>query len=116
MIRRPPRSTLFPYTTLFRSRGQPLADAVDLPDRDRAIGLHALADQGRVRPHEISGKMIDPGAGRGHPVSPSFMPYTQAYNGRQDQHRRPDHARPDARGQIHTLGWWCTDLGPDARA
>src|SRR5207253_9424968 len=25
MIRRPPRSTLFPYTTLFRSRGQPFA-------------------------------------------------------------------------------------------
>src|SRR5689334_24527026 len=25
MIRRPPRSTLFPYTTLFRSRRQPLA-------------------------------------------------------------------------------------------
>src|SRR2546425_7568105 len=24
MIRRPPRSTLFPYTTLFRSRGEPL--------------------------------------------------------------------------------------------
>src|SRR3712207_9466485 len=28
MIRRPPRSTLFPYTTLFRSR---IAAAVDLP-------------------------------------------------------------------------------------
>src|SRR2546422_11607087 len=28
MIRRPPRSTLFPYTTLFRSRG-----LQDLPDR-----------------------------------------------------------------------------------
>src|SRR3712207_7816311 len=29
MIRRPPRSTLFPYTTLFRSTGlvQPIADA-----------------------------------------------------------------------------------------
>src|SRR2546422_2109155 len=25
MIRRPPRSTLFPYTTLFRSKGQALA-------------------------------------------------------------------------------------------
>src|SRR3989442_10593611 len=25
MIRRPPRSTLFPYTTLFRSRAYPLA-------------------------------------------------------------------------------------------
>src|SRR2546430_12217324 len=32
MIRRPPRSTLFPYTTLFRSLGQ------DLPCR------HAIAD------------------------------------------------------------------------
>src|SRR2546427_6732495 len=27
MIRRPPRSTLFPYTTLFRSRGIPRPDA-----------------------------------------------------------------------------------------
>src|SRR2546427_1021641 len=27
MIRRPPRSTLFPYTTLFRSRARPLAAA-----------------------------------------------------------------------------------------
>src|SRR2546430_11991837 len=27
MIRRPPRSTLFPYTTLFRSRNEQLADA-----------------------------------------------------------------------------------------
>src|SRR3712207_9508901 len=27
MIRRPPRSTLFPYTTLFRSRGVLIADA-----------------------------------------------------------------------------------------
>src|SRR2546428_5201225 len=25
MIRRPPRSTLFPYTTLFRSTGEPVA-------------------------------------------------------------------------------------------
>src|SRR2546430_13281376 len=28
MIRRPPRSTLFPYTTLFRSGGKTLDDAV----------------------------------------------------------------------------------------
>src|SRR2546427_4834189 len=28
MIRRPPRSTLFPYTTLFRSRGRQRAGAV----------------------------------------------------------------------------------------
>src|SRR3712207_8504168 len=33
MIRRPPRSTLFPYTTLFRSsyRDRPLVLALDLP-------------------------------------------------------------------------------------
>src|SRR5438128_9436625 len=33
MIRRPPRSTLFPYTTLFRSRGRPRRRerAADLP-------------------------------------------------------------------------------------
>src|SRR3712207_7648308 len=30
MIRRPPRSTLFPYTTLFRSPGVEYADAVPL--------------------------------------------------------------------------------------
>src|SRR5256885_10996890 len=37
MIRRPPRSTLFPYTTLFRS----------VDDEDRSVGLvdgHVLAD------------------------------------------------------------------------
>src|SRR6266403_5491417 len=36
MIRRPPRSTLFPYTTLFRSRREPAADA------DRAGGIDLL--------------------------------------------------------------------------
>src|SRR2546429_6040023 len=29
MIRRPPRSTLFPYTTLFRSKGTPITAIVD---------------------------------------------------------------------------------------
>src|SRR3712207_8974885 len=31
MIRRPPRSTLFPYTTLFRSPPQPAAQRVEQP-------------------------------------------------------------------------------------
>src|SRR5688572_32626005 len=31
MIRRPPRSTLFPYTTLFRSPGPPVAWRVGAP-------------------------------------------------------------------------------------
>src|SRR2546426_2643678 len=37
MIRRPPRSTLFPYTTLFRScRGQPLAAGTHVAAQRRA--------------------------------------------------------------------------------
>src|SRR2546422_3762677 len=36
MIRRPPRSTLFPYTTLFRSQFRsPLRMQCDTPSRDR---------------------------------------------------------------------------------
>src|SRR2546427_4420826 len=67
MIRRPPRSTLFPYTTLFRSRGHHLHESHVLvgergaipegtqenrPDRHTAPrdrhhrdGLHAAADE-----------------------------------------------------------------------
>src|SRR2546426_9247849 len=45
MIRRPPRSTLFPYTTLFRSI-HPDAPIVEAPGRAvDAIGVAALADQ-----------------------------------------------------------------------
>src|SRR2546426_8108466 len=51
MIRRPPRSTLFPYTTLFRSRGdrrlQPAAAAVR---RERSIpGVRAARRVREVR-------------------------------------------------------------------
>src|SRR2546421_2745918 len=35
MIRRPPRSTLFPYTTLFRSREAPLVLVDRVPQRSR---------------------------------------------------------------------------------
>src|SRR5258708_22441323 len=55
MIRRPPRSTLFPYTTLFRSRLHPQAEAapefidgldvLDAGDRTRRVMvLQSLAD------------------------------------------------------------------------
>src|SRR3712207_8780358 len=47
MIRRPPRSTLFPYTTLFRSRDaeQVLLRALDaLLDRERDLVGLAVAD------------------------------------------------------------------------
>src|SRR3712207_7808221 len=57
MIRRPPRSTLFPYTTLFRSLGQPgvpvlgeQAVAVRLADdAEREQDPQHVADHARVR-------------------------------------------------------------------
>src|SRR5256886_6357592 len=42
MIRRPPRSTLFPYTTLFRSQAG-LSVAFDLPTQMGMDSDHALA-------------------------------------------------------------------------
>src|SRR3712207_9045766 len=46
MIRRPPRSTLFPYTTLFRS---PVGDEADVPLGLLAIeALHAAQLEGEV--------------------------------------------------------------------
>src|SRR3712207_7108400 len=48
MIRRPPRSTLFPYTTLFRSHraGPALGEGPRLPKRE--VVLAALAGKGEA--------------------------------------------------------------------
>src|SRR5688572_31875084 len=57
MIRRPPRSTLFPYTTLFRSasfdlsrRERRIDDAADFLDRDEV--LHSRFPRGQVHRSE----------------------------------------------------------------
>src|SRR3712207_9506379 len=39
MIRRPPRSTLFPYTTLFRSISEPIERQTRIPLYQRALGF-----------------------------------------------------------------------------
>src|SRR2546427_884212 len=53
MIRRPPRSTLFPYTTLFRSREQPGHELAHL------VGLEVLAcfDGGAARSEEHTSEL-----------------------------------------------------------
>src|SRR3712207_7798731 len=56
MIRRPPRSTLFPYTTLFRSRGAPDAHAPDRRGGHRRLPL-------RHRQHEQA-VLLEPGGER----------------------------------------------------
>src|SRR2546422_2129254 len=54
MIRRPPRSTLFPYTTLFRS-GRPPNDFGRLPERKLAARIHRRTppSAARHRPHYL---------------------------------------------------------------
>src|SRR3712207_8357650 len=54
MIRRPPKSTLFPYTTLFRSRQGGLAQpvALDLPGNGRRRLLYGA--YGALQKQEIS--------------------------------------------------------------
>src|SRR3712207_7827652 len=49
MIRRPPRSTLFPYTTLFRSNGHPYSYV----DVERDSGVQNLLDAFNTTPSEI---------------------------------------------------------------
>src|SRR3712207_7010263 len=80
MIRRPPRSTLFPYTTLFRSRGSRARllayleglddvlelDVVERPETDTA--LVAVADLGHVvleATQRLDGEVV----GDDHPVA-----------------------------------------------
>src|SRR3712207_8183311 len=73
MIRRPPRSTLFPYTTLFRSQvggaaherhgERPLVDVVGLVGRGEHLGLVDVVDADglqHLRLDEV------PDAGLGH--------------------------------------------------
>src|SRR3712207_7232693 len=75
MIRRPPRSTLFPYTTLFRSGVQHrhrVAEAAHEP-RDDLRGQGDLGDEhdraAAAREHLLDGAQVDLGlAGAGHAV------------------------------------------------
>src|SRR3712207_7513865 len=65
MIRRPPRSTLFPYTTLFRSVEEPVErrdEGDEHADRDVPVdGLHAAVDEdpdGREGADELDGREV----------------------------------------------------------
>src|SRR2546430_12477155 len=61
MIRRPPRSTLFPYTTLFRSQGERHRHRVADGERSDRRGLRT----DRPRPHADGGAPVRGGVRRG---------------------------------------------------
>src|SRR3712207_6952881 len=61
MIRRPPRSTLFPYTTLFRSREQLVDDVAHVPGEHVGhLGRqpHAEAEVRDVPGHVVGGRGV----------------------------------------------------------
>src|SRR5256886_11796712 len=58
MIRRPPRSTLFPYTTLFRSAEPQRRDAAQRPPPDGAQLLEACRHIGARRQIGKDGEVI----------------------------------------------------------
>src|SRR5256886_17350789 len=71
MIRRPPRSTLFPYTTLFRSRRARGARprSFDAPGRPAQV----RGRRGLARHHPaLDGRAGRPGRGAGAPAPPSL--------------------------------------------
>src|SRR5260370_14804673 len=57
MIRRPPRSTLFPYTTLFRSLDQQRAGARRVVRPDLLRPLEVAVDEGVLRSEEHTSEL-----------------------------------------------------------
>src|SRR3712207_6871228 len=84
MIRRPPRSTLFPYTTLFRSLGEPDHAA----PREEIETYHHLRDEQTVRQpprHEraVLRRPIDPAARDAVPALERSEEHTSELQSRQ---------------------------------
>src|SRR5256885_9162359 len=61
MIRRPPRSTLFPYTTLFRSRARVEQDTGDAADtvEHRGMAERICVAVGRIRGQAAEEPVVD---------------------------------------------------------
>src|SRR3712207_7558888 len=88
MIRRPPRSTLFPYTTLFRSGGPEVLPPRPV-DRGRVAPVR-LVHLGDVRVVEHAGdgsrshgRNVVPAAGPSSPVPPRSEEHTSELQSRQ---------------------------------
>src|SRR5258708_34048508 len=85
MIRRPPRSTLFPYTTLFRSLPLPRCPIPSLPPRRRQIF------------HSKSFIVSRPWRAAAWIHCPTMVPVGQARHSKQ----RDDGPRPTKIGRAH---------------
>src|SRR5256885_10633649 len=71
MIRRPPRSTLFPYTTLFRSRRFEPGARTYWHSHDR--GQLLMVEQGRLRTQKRGKSMLELGVGASDYTPPNII-------------------------------------------
>src|SRR5689334_24338998 len=77
MIRRPPRSTLFPYTTLFRSRGPTIfASICDSVARDGSMPLSIVSVPVELRSVVTSALLKSTGAASATPGVPRSEEHT----------------------------------------
>src|SRR3712207_9589191 len=70
MIRRPPRSTLFPYTTLFRSRLEPHEAVVPANDPVVCVPLAGLGERDQVVIINLELRLSATRSGNRHVISP----------------------------------------------
>src|SRR2546427_5720354 len=61
MIRRPPRSTLFPYTTLFRSERREVGNAIASIDVSHLVETHPITSMTDVLVGKAAGVQVLPG-------------------------------------------------------
>src|SRR3989442_5057029 len=102
MIRRPPRSTLFPYTTLFRSPSVGVADELvgveprwhdDRGERVRVLGGVPAEEREPQRAHRAPARLGEPRvAGGNAPAAPLLAP-----PGRPPRNRKGE-PRPGVKG------------------
>src|SRR2546422_11146758 len=103
MIRRPPRSTLFPYTTLFRS-GPRLAAVDGLVDAALRIRAPQVAEGGHV--HHVGVRGVDhDAADRPGVLEPHVGPFLPAVGGLVDAVAPP--LRAEARSEERRVGKEC---------
>src|SRR3712207_9552511 len=100
MIRRPPRSTLFPYTTLFRSHNTATTAACDL-EWDGRKGLETLKNLPGEFIFDVQSHHVDPdGQWRASkPPRPAFLsPLPPPVSAAPRAHPAPQTARPHPGG------------------
>src|SRR3989440_10350439 len=88
MIRRPPRSTLFPYTTLFRSVSKMSKKKKKLARRSRSASKSSRSES---EDSERSGRSSSSSSSPSPSRSPSPSPVRQAYIHFEDMGRSEEH-------------------------